>query len=354
VLGQSRAILDVLNEARFVASTDFTVLLTGESGVGKGLLAHFIHEHSPRRQRKMASLNCAGVPESRLAAELFGDVRGSFGDRAGLFAMASSSTLLLDEVGEMGARIQARLVNVLDETPDVRIISATSRDLLQGTSGRAFRVDLYYRLNVAHLQIPPLRERREDIALLMAYQLKILSERFRLPLCELDQSAVATLEAYRWPGNIRELRGVAEFLALTHAGRVVAVSELPATVLEQRGSRPPIEAAPVPRHGADAVATACYEQITQGLESFWTVVHEPFIAGKLTREAVRAVITRGLRQTNGSYKALTILFNLPPTDRRRFLDFLQQHNCHPRPRAVRAATRATVRVKSLPRRNAAV
>lgn len=369
LLGQCGAIVEVLNEARFVSATDFKVLLTGESGVGKGLLAQFIHENSPRRQRKMLSRNCAGVAQSRLEMELFGHLRGGItdahSDRAGLFERAHGSTLLLVDVGEIGPRIQARLLHVLEngEVPpagsdrgsgmiDVRIISATNRDLLQRTSEQAFCVDLYYRLNVAHLQIPPLRERREDISFLMGSYLKILSEDFRLPLCALDRSALSTLEAHSWPGNIRELREVAQLLALTYAGRVVAVDQLPETVVAERGPMPPIEAAPVLSSVADPVATACYEQITQGLESFWTVVYGPFLARKLTRDTVRAVITRGLRQTNGSYKALTTLFNLPPTDHKRLLNLLQQHNCRPRPKAFRAATDDGVRVTPAPQRHA--
>jgi len=280
LLGQCGAIVEVLEEARCVSATGFNVLLTGESGVGKGLLAQFIHENSPRRERKMLSQNCARVAQSRLDTELFGHVRGSTTDgrtvRAGLFERAHGSTLLLAEVGEMRPRIQGRLLRFLDtgevapagsdrgnQRIDVRIISATTRDLLQRTSEQEFSVDLYYRLNVALLRIPPLRERREDISFLMECYLKILSEEFRLPLCELDPSAWSRLEAYSWPGNIRELHEVAELLALTHAGRVVVADQLPETVLAQRDPMPPIQTAPILSSGADPVATACYEQIMQ-------------------------------------------------------------------------------------------
>lgn len=342
MLGQSGAFAQVLNEARFLSGTDFNVLLAGESGVGKGLLAQFIHENSPRRQRKMLSQNCAGVAQSRLETELF---------ESGLFERAHRSTLLLVEIGDMGPRMQGRMLRVLEdgeippvgsdcgnEMLDVRIISATNRDLLQRSSGQAFCVDLYYRLNVAHLQIPPLRERREDISFLVRNHLKILSEQFRLPLCELAPAALSALEGYSWPGNIRELREVAQLLALRHAGRVLAVDQLPEKVLAQPGPVSPIASAPVPSSAAEPVATACYEQITQGRESFWTVVCGPLLARKVTPDTVAAVITRGLRQTSGSYNALATLFNLPPTDHKRFFTYLQHHNCHPRPRALRAAT----------------
>jgi DNA-binding NtrC family response regulator len=230
-LGQSPAIVDVLNEARFVSATDFRVLLTGESGVGKRLLAQFIHENSPRRERRMLSRTCAGVAESHFETELFG-----------LFEKAHGSTLLLAEVDEMGPCVQARLLRFFENgEADVRIISAANCDLLQPNSEQAFSVDLYYRLNVACLQVPPLRERREDISFLLGYYLKTLSEHFRLPLCELDPSAVSALEVYSWPGNIRELHELSQLLALTHAGRVVTAEQLP-----------------------ESIATTCYERITPG------------------------------------------------------------------------------------------
>jgi DNA-binding NtrC family response regulator len=342
-LGQSGAIEQVLTEARLVSATNFNVMLAGAPGVGKGLLAQCIHENSPRRQRKMLSRNCAGVAQSRMETELFG--------HGGLLERAHRSTLLLDDVGELGPRTQGLLYRFLD-TGEVRIISATNRDLLQADSKQAFCADLYYRLNLAYLQIPALRERREDISFLMEHNLKIFSEQFRLKLCKLAPSAMSTLEAYSWPGNIRELREVAKLLALTQAGRVVAVDQLPETVLADRGPMPAIETAAISSSVADAVATACYDQITQSGESFWTVVYGPFLARKLTRDTVRAVVSRGLRQTNGSYKVLATLFNLRPTDHRRFLTFLEEHNCHPRPVALRAGTEDGVRVARASHRRA--
>jgi len=343
LLGQSHAILQVLNEARFVSATDFRVLLSGESGVGKKQFAQFLHENSPRRQRTMLSVNCSSVPESRLETALFAHADGggsSTGHQyAGLFEMSHGSTLLLDDVDGMGPRTQALLLHVLEngsipqpgsgrrsKTVDVRIISSTDVDLLERASEKSFRVDLFYRLNVAHLQIPPLRERREDIAFLMEDCLESLSEQFRMPLCELHPSALAKLQAHSWPGNVRELHEVAEYLALTHAGTVVTADQLPELVLWP---------APFVPSAADPVASACFERITQDMESFWTAVYEPFMAHRLSRATVRAVITRGLRQTNGSYRALTALFNLPPVDHYRLLTFLHQYECLPRPRAFR-------------------
>ena len=354
MLGQSRAILDLISEARYVAPTDSTVLVTGESGVGKELLAHFIHENSPRSRRPLASINCAGVPETLLESELFGHTRGSFTDahtdRAGLFESANGGTVLLDEVGEMGPRMQALLLRVLENgeiqrigsdrprhSVDVRIISATNRDLLTQTRERTFRLDLYYRLNVVNLIIPSLRQRREDIRLLLDHYLAVMSARFNVPARELDERTYALLEEYNWPGNIRELRNVAERLTLQQGRGTVTLKDLPAEIANAV-SAGTVEAAPAaPEGGAppspggtgtDAVAAACFDRMVRGLESFWTVVYEPFMMRDITRATVRDVVWRGLRVTKGSYKALAPLFNVGPNEYKRMLNFLQQHDCH--------------------------
>jgi transcriptional regulator with GAF, ATPase, and Fis domain len=353
MLGQSRAILDLISEARYVAPTDSTVLVTGESGVGKELLAHFIHENSPRSRRPLASINCAGVPETLLESELFGHTRGSFTDahtdRAGLFESANGGTVLLDEVGEMGPRMQALLLRVLENgeiqrigsdrprhSVDVRVISATNRDLLMQTRERTFRLDLYYRLNVVNLIIPSLRQRREDIRLLLDHYLAVMSQRFNVPARELDERTYALLEEYNWPGNIRELRNVAERLTLQQGRGIVTPKDLPAeianavsVVSEVPTSSEPAGAPPAPGGPAtDAVAAACFDRMVRGLESFWTVVYEPFMMRDITRATVRDVVWRGLRVTKGSYKALAPLFNVGPNEYKRMLNFLQQHDCH--------------------------
>jgi transcriptional regulator with GAF, ATPase, and Fis domain len=354
MLGQSRAILDLISEARYVAPTDSTVLVTGESGVGKELLAHFIHENSPRSRRPLASINCAGVPETLLESELFGHTRGSFTDahtdRAGLFESANGGTVLLDEVGEMGPRMQALLLRVLENgeiqrigsdrprhSVDVRVISATNRDLLMQTRERTFRLDLYYRLNVVNLIIPSLRQRREDIRLLLDHYLAVMSQRFNVPARELDERTYALLEEYNWPGNIRELRNVAERLTLQQGRGIVTPKDLPAEIANAMSvvsevaptSTEPAGAAPVPGGPAtDAVAAACFDRMVRGLESFWTVVYEPFMMRDITRATVRDVVWRGLRVTKGSYKALAPLFNVGPNEYKRMLNFLQQHDCH--------------------------
>ena len=341
-LGRSHTIKDLIEEAHHIAASDSKVLITGESGVGKELLARLIHDRSHRSGKPMVTINCGGVPDSLLESEFFGHLRGSFTDahrdRRGLLEMAAGGTVLLDEVGEMSLRMQTMLLRFLESgeiqrigsegkqtTVDVRVISSTNRDLLEQTRRKEFREDLYYRLNVVHLLIPPLRARREDIKLLFDHYLQLMSERHRLPPCEITNEAVAHLEEYHWPGNIRELKNVAERVALWHSGRVVSFLDLSSQITNRQAARP---AAPSALTAVDVAATACYERIVNNRQSFWTVVYEPFMARDLTREAVRAVVRMALTQTRGSYRLVTQLFNLPPTDYKRLLHFLQKYDCH--------------------------
>jgi transcriptional regulator with PAS, ATPase and Fis domain len=341
LVGTSQAIRELVAEADYIAATHSKVLLTGESGVGKEVFARYIHQHSLRSHGPMITINCAGVPETLLESELFGHVRGSFTDahrdRRGLFEMAHGGTVLLDEVGEMSMRMQALLLRFLEtgeiqpvgsDQPtrivDVRVIAATNRNLLEETRLKTFREDLYYRLNVVHMIVPPLRDRREDIKPLLDHYLQATSELERRPICHLTPEAQAHLEAYRWPGNIRELRNFAERLVLRHSGSAVTLSDLPAEVFEEEERAAAPVAVPVERSApADA-----YRRMSAGQESFWTVVYEPFMLRDMTRDSVRTIVRRGLEHTRGSYSLVAQLFNLPPTDYKRFMSFLQKYDCH--------------------------
>jgi DNA-binding NtrC family response regulator len=342
LVGTSRVIQDLVAEMDYIAATHSKVLLTGESGVGKEVFARYIHQHSSRSQGPMVTINCAGIPETLLESELFGHVRGSFTDahrdRRGLLETAHGGTVLLDEVGEMSMRMQALLLRFLEtgeiqpvgsdqstRIVDVRLIAATNRDLLEETRLKTFREDLYYRLNVVHLIVPPLRERREDIKPLLDHYLQVISDFERRPICRLTAEAEAHLEAYRWPGNIRELRNFAERLVLRYSGCTVSLSELPAEVFEPE---PRVEPPVVPQAGRTAPGDVCYQRMATGQESFWTVVYEPFMLRDLTRESVRTIVRRGLEHTQGSYSLLAQLFNLPATDYKRFMSFLQKYDCH--------------------------
>src|SRR3954468_20019589 len=341
LLGRSRAMLDIIDEAHHVAPCDSKVLITGESGAGKEVLAHVIHQRSSRARRPIITINCAGVPETLLESELFGHTRGSFTDahrdKRGLLEMADGGTILLDEVGEMSMRMQSMLLRFLETgeiqrvgsearrtTVDVRIIAATNRDLYERTQQKEFREDLYYRLNVVHLVMPPLRARREDIQLLFEHFLRVVAEQYRLPACTVSEDTIEVLQAYHWPGNIRELRNVAERAAVRFAGQLLTPRSLPAYASSAR--TPTMTAAAVP--APPTVVDVLYDRMTRNGESFWTVVFAPFMSRDLTRETVREVVRRGLESTKGNYRLIAPLFNFPVTDYKRFLNFLQKHDCH--------------------------
>ena len=245
-IGASPAIREVLEDADAIAASDSKVLISGESGVGKEVLARLIHARSRRRQRPMLTINCAGVPEGLLESEFFGHVRGSFTgadrDRQGFLEAADTGTVLLDEVGEMSLRMQGMLLRFLESgeiqrigserartTVDVRIIAATNRDLLEQVQAREFREDLYYRLNIVYLVVPPLRERREDIALLFQHYIELLSAQMAVPRPEIGPGVMETLEQHDWPGNVRELRNVVERLLLMRPGQLITPEKLPIT-----------------------------------------------------------------------------------------------------------------------------
>lgn len=337
-LGSSPAIQAVLEDADAVAASDSKVLITGESGSGKEVLARRIHLRSRRRQLPMFTINCAGVPEGLLESEFFGHMRGSFTgadrDRRGFLEAADNGTVLLDEVGEMSLRMQGMLLRFLEngeiqrvgsEHPrtivDVRVIAATNRDLLEQVRRKEFREDLYYRLNIVHLVVPPLRERRDDIALLFRHYLTVLSGLARVPEPEVSPDAIHALERYDWPGNVRELKNVVERVLLIRAGQVVTAANLPLT------PRPPVTPAAAAPTAPESVADSRYRSMAEGGASFWVVVYEPFMVRDMTRETVRQVILRGLQQTKGSYRLVAQLFNLPPEDYKRFMNFLQKHEC---------------------------
>ena len=245
MLGTSAAMRAIEQEIDVAANCSAKVLITGESGVGKELVARLIHEGSARRANKFVAINCAGLPDSLLESELFGHVRGSFTgayrDKKGWLEAAHGGTIFLDEVGEMSLRMQAMLLRFLEtgeiqrvgsERPlpplDVRVIAATHRNLAECVKDRTFREDLYYRLNVVHIEVPPLRDRRGDIPVLLNHFLSTFSTTHRLPRPEVAADALHRLATYDWPGNVRELKNVAERLVVgSRSGRIES-SSLPA------------------------------------------------------------------------------------------------------------------------------
>jgi transcriptional regulator with PAS, ATPase and Fis domain len=243
IIGQSPALEALIRSARLVASTDVTVLLKGETGTGKEILATAIQRQSPRANKAFITLNCAALPESLIESELFGHKKGSFtgatASTKGLLAAANGGTLFLDEVNSLPIAIQAKLLRFLesgeclavgDVSPykvDVRVIAATNTDILQQIDAGEFRRDLYYRLNVVPLELPPLSQRTEDIELLIKHFLGLFENSYGITAPKFSRTALKVLKAYPWYGNIRELRNLCERLSILLAGRIIEPENLP-------------------------------------------------------------------------------------------------------------------------------
>ena len=253
ILGKSKSIQAVFDLIRRVADSPTNVLITGESGTGKELVAKAIHYNSDRKDAPFIPVNCAAIPEQLLESELFGHMRGSFTDakmdKRGLFEEAQKGTLFLDEISELPLMLQAKILRAIQEkeirrvgatkpiSVDVRIIAATNLNLGEEVKSRRFREDLYYRLNVIELKLPPLRERREDIPLLVEAFLKKCGEVRGKEVKGVGEAALAMLMDYAWPGNVRELENVIERAVTLSRGDKISPDDLPAAVQEARGDR---------------------------------------------------------------------------------------------------------------------
>ena len=249
-IGKSRRFLETLKLAEQVAPTDSTVLIQGESGTGKEVIANYIHNLSNRTSGPFLSINCGALPENLLESELFGHVKGSFTgavrDKQGLFAAARGGSFFLDEVGEMTPALQIKLLRVLQEREaipvgateaipvDVRIIAATNRDLEEECRRGAFRSDLFYRLNVIPMQLPPLRDRREDVLPLMESFLQVLAQDHGIEPKALSSEALDAVMVYDWPGNVRELENALEHAVVLTKGPVIEPSALPERITKRR------------------------------------------------------------------------------------------------------------------------
>jgi transcriptional regulator with PAS, ATPase and Fis domain len=333
IIGSSPALQRVLAAAAQLATSSVRVLITGETGVGKDLLARSIHCQSSRAHRRFVALNCAGLSETLLESELFGHVKGSFTgayrDRVGCLEQAHHGTLFLDEIGEMSLRMQALLLRTLetgeirpvgsDGAPlhvDVRVISATNRNLVEMIEKGTFREDLYYRINVAHLEVPPLRERVEDIEPIVKHLIAVNGSSLLL-----DEAVMRLFEKHRWPGNIRELQNVIGSLAGSVHGRPVVPEDLPRSMLGHSGR------GPSSRERRRTVADELYEGLTNGTLRFWEDVYPAFNRRDLTRADLRTLIRRGLATSAGSYRRLLPVFRIDRQDYKRLLNFLAAHDC---------------------------
>lgn len=339
LIGRSAAIAALQQEVDRVARSDAKVLVTGESGVGKEIVARSIHSRGPRAANIFAPVNCAGLPETLLESELFGHVKGSFTgayrDKPGKLETAHMGTIFLDEVGEMTLRMQGLLLRFLETGEiqkvgqegsgrhlNVRVIAATNKDLRELIKQGTFREDLFYRLNVIHIVVPPMRERREDIPLLVSHFLAQFATQNHSSITAVSPDAMKVLMAYAWPGNVRELENVIERLVVTVPGPMIEVEHLSAEIRvhDKIALRPK-------RERRRTVADDLYRRMIEQRESFWATVYPLFMDREITRTNVREIVRRGLEEARGNYKIVARLFNMEPRDYKRFLNFLRKHDC---------------------------
>jgi DNA-binding NtrC family response regulator len=247
IVGKNPRMLKIYELIDTISQTDSTILITGESGTGKELIAKAIHNKSPRTKREFISINCGALPENLLESELFGHIKGAFTDaykdKEGLFELADGGTLFLDEIGEMSQKMQVKLLRALQERKirrvgsnkeiqvDVRIISATNKDLMDGMKNNEFRSDLFYRLNVISIFIPPLRERKDDIPLLLNWFLKYYNQRFHRNILGFEKEILALFLNYSWPGNIRELENFVERAVALEKTSYIGLNSLPSELI---------------------------------------------------------------------------------------------------------------------------
>jgi transcriptional regulator with PAS, ATPase and Fis domain len=339
LIGTSLPVLDLKAEIERIARSDAKVLVTGESGTGKELVALAIHVSSPRAEKPFVPVNCAGLPETLLESELFGHVKGSFTgayrDKQGKLESADQGTVFLDEIGEMTPRLQGLLLRFLETgelqkvgadrsmgAVNVRVIAATNRNLPDMIAQGTFREDLYYRLNVIHLHVPPLRERKDDIPMLAEHFLHHFTRNGMYPAKTLSPDSISALIEYGWPGNVRELENVIERLVVTGQNEIIGVEDLPVEIRTQQSVmiRPK-------RERRRTVADDLYKRLVDGRESFWTAVYPLYMQREITRSNVRDLVRKGLEEARGNYKIVTRLFNMDTRDYKKFLNFLRKHDC---------------------------
>ncbi len=332
-VGEHTRVKSMLAEARRFAQSGGTVLLNGESGTGKEVLARFLHAESPRYRGPFVPVNCAALPPDLVESELFGYAQGSFtgatGARAGLFEAAHGGTLFLDEISSMPMALQPRLLRVLQEKTtrrigehrerqvDVRVIAATNQDLRRMVEQGQFRADLYHRLSVLVLTLPPLRERLADVPLLVNHILEKLKRRYGIEL-EMAPEALKALMSYSYPGNVRELENILESVALASEDGIIT-----GTAVKERLQDAGLNGAMMGNLRVESILRRLREEGSD----FWTVVRDPFLARDLCREDVRAVVSRLLSECEGSYRRVTRSLKLPDKDYKRLMNFLEKHDC---------------------------
>ena len=339
LIGESLPIRELREEIGRVARSEAKVLVTGESGVGKELVASALHTQSARAGREFVTVNCAGIPETLLESELFGHVKGSFTgayrDNPGKLELADKGTVFLDEIGEMTLRMQGLLLRFLETGDiqkvgshrangrlDVRVIAATNRDLPALIQQGQFREDLFYRLNVIRIVVPPLCDHRDDIPILIDHFIAKYTKHNGHAARTIAPDARDVLIGYSWPGNVRELENVIERLVIRGRTEVLTVDDLPPEVRAQRS----VSLKPK-QERRQTIADELYKRLTAERQSFWTTVYPLYMQRDITRSNVREVIRMGLEESRGNYKIVARIFNMEPHDYKRFLNFLRKHDC---------------------------
>jgi DNA-binding NtrC family response regulator len=329
-IGRSRTLQKIFQDVQRLRNFDGTnVLITGESGTGKELVARALHFGSTRKGA-FIPVNCAAIPAELAESSFFGHIRGAFtgavADRKGVFELAEGGTLFLDEVGDMTLPLQSKLLRAIEDrfiTPvggregrkiNVRVVAATNADLPTKVANGAFREDLFYRLCGFSIQLPPLRERVEDIGLLASHLLAVFAREMGMPPPSIEPAALKKLESYSYPGNVRELKNLIERALIESDGRVIAPDHI---ILPRKGPENTIE------------ADGPWNDLTGRGGNFWRMVSEPYLDRELSRACVRQLIDRGLSQTRGSYKDLVRLFGLEEAEYPKFMDFLRFHRLKP-------------------------
>jgi two-component system response regulator AtoC len=339
MIGASPQMAALQEEIERVARSDAKVLITGESGVGKEIVARSLHTLGPRAPMPFAPVNCAGLPETLLESELFGHVKGSFTgayrDKPGKLETAHMGTVFLDEVGEMTLRMQGLLLRFLETGElqkvgadggsrhvDVRVVAATNKNLRELVGQGLFRDDLYYRLNVIHIVVPPLRDRREDIPALIDHFLGRYIAANRSAITSVSDTALKALSAHSWPGNVRELENAMERLVVNAKGPQIEYEDLSPEIKAQD-----VMSFKPRRERRRTVSDDLYKRLTEHGESFWTTVYPLFMEREITRANVREVVRKGLEEARGNYKIVARIFNMETRDYKRFLNFLRKHDC---------------------------
>ena len=334
LLGASPRLQDCLQKLKKFARFNQAILITGESGVGKELFAKACYLMGNRTDEPFVSVNCPQYSDGNITvSELFGHLRGSFtgahADHTGLFETANGGVIFLDEVGDLPPNAQTLLLRALAEnevkplgsnqtrTVNVRVIAATNRDLRVMIKNRDFREDLYFRLRYFPLDVPPLRDRGDDWKLLIQFFVGKLNAEYGLNKA-LSAISFRFLEGYPWPGNIRELKSIATIGYSMAESKYIEPDDFVSELQQADWKAPSV-----------AIENELFAQMVESGQSFWDVVQEPFLDREINRFQVREVVSQGLLKAMGSYRRLGLLFNIPPDQYQKFMDFLRHHRLKP-------------------------